>query len=292
MTRCTCRSTCSVSTSRRDRTQPTPTAPIGWCRRPSTEADGGQTLLQWRDYPAPACGRRSPWSSATTPLARPRAEPAERVAGRRGARETSLVPRRCGRLSERPLLREKVATVGKYFGHQPRYSQQEAEAQAKAAIDAAVEQGRPPDEEWNALGSRMGEISRELATRPPVDVIPPPPPRRSESERAAPRRPRVMSEILQPRPIPEPESAAPRGRIRPPSAAPAAAPAKRVMRTSEPAPSPAKRATTARAGSAPAKRVAKASPSSAAAPVKRSAAAKDPQRPAPTKRPAVKKRPG
>jgi hypothetical protein len=69
--------------------------------------------------------------------------------------------------------------VGKYFGKQPRYSREEAEAQAKQAIDALVSRGRPPAEEWKGLAGRMGDINRELATRPPVD-LPPPPPRRAE----------------------------------------------------------------------------------------------------------------
>ena len=64
----------------------------------------------------------------------------------------------------RPHTRgRKVAHVGKYFGRQPRYSQQEAEAQAKQAIDALVSRGRPPAEEWKGLANRMGDINRELA---------------------------------------------------------------------------------------------------------------------------------
>ena len=85
--------------------------------------------------------------------------------------------------------------MGKYFGREPRYSQEEAEAQAKQAIDAAVSRGRPPAEDWAALQGRMGEINQELATRPRMD-LPPPPPRRPE------RRP--VGGILRP-PEPEPE---------------------------------------------------------------------------------------
>ena len=88
--------------------------------------------------------------------------------------------------------------MGKYFGRQPRYSQEEAEAQAKQAIDAAVSRGRPPAEDWAALQGRMGEINQELATRPRIDLPPPPPPRRPE------RRP--VGGILRPsEPEPEPE---------------------------------------------------------------------------------------
>lgn len=99
--------------------------------------------------------------------------------------------------------RERVEAVGRYFGREPRYSQQEAEAQAKQAIDAAVNKGRPPAEEWKALASRMGDINRELAARPPVDVPPPPPPRRRQpdgGDAAGGNRARSAREILRPAP--------------------------------------------------------------------------------------------
>ncbi len=152
--------------------------------------------------------------------------------------------------------------MGRYFGRQPRYSQEEAEAQAKAALDAAVNKGRPPEEEWKALGSRMGEINRELAARPPVD-LPSPPPRRAATESentAGTGRPRAINEILRPPPAPRPRKTA------------AAAPAKRAT-------------------AAPAKRAAKAEPA-AGAPSKRSTRATEKAAPAPAKRPAAKKRPG
>ena len=173
--------------------------------------------------------------------------------------------------------------MGRYFGREPRYSREEAEAQAKAAIDAAMQKGRPPEEEWKGLASRMGDINRELATRPPVD-IPPPPPRR----RAEPSGPRVVSQILRPQPAPEPEPepAAPPRPTRPSTAQPAA------TRATGQAPAPVKRGSPGtNAGPAPAKR---ANPKSAktAAPVKRSARATNPPAPAPAKRPATKKRQG
>lgn len=151
--------------------------------------------------------------------------------------------------------------MGRYFGRQPRYSKEEAEAQAKAALDAAVNKGRPPEEEWKALGSRMGEINRELATRPPVD-LPSPPPRRAATDTgntAATGRPRAINQILRPPPLPEPEPAAPK---RP------------------------KRAT-----AAPAKRAAKAEPAAGTS-SKRSTRVTGKAAPAPAKRPAAKKRPG
>ena len=179
--------------------------------------------------------------------------------------------------------------MGRYFGRQPRYSQAEAEAQAKAALDAAVNKGRPPDEEWKALGSRMGEINRELAARPPVD-LPSPPPRRPAAgtgNTAGIGRPRAINEILRPRPAsapePAPEPAAPR--LPKGATAPSPPPAPRPRKAAAAAPT-AKRAT-----AAPAKRAAKAQPS-AGTPSKRSTGTTGKAAPAPAKRPAAKKRPG
>lgn len=94
--------------------------------------------------------------------------------------------------------------MGKYFGREPRYSRQEAEAQAKQAIDALVSKGRPPAEEWKGLDSRMGEINRELAERPRVD-LPPPPPRPASTAGGPGGRRRDVSQILRPRPVPAPD---------------------------------------------------------------------------------------
>lgn len=164
--------------------------------------------------------------------------------------------------------------MGRYFGRQPRYSQEEAEAQAKAALDAAVKKGRPPEEEWKALGSRMGDINRELAARPPVD-LPGPPPRPVAPEEGNTRdtgRPRAVNQILRP-PAPAPEPAPPRRPRRP--AEPTPPRAARAPKTAPPP--PAKRAT--------------AAPAKTAKPVKRSAGATEKGAPAAAKRPAAKKRP-
>ncbi len=128
--------------------------------------------------------------------------------------------------------------MGKYFGKQPRYSQQEAEAQAKQAIAAAVNSGRPPEEEFGPVAGRMGDVGRR-----PVVEIPPPPPRRTKPVS---ERPRVVSDILRPPPRPPPPAPAPAPKAAPAkratraAAAPKAAPAKRATK----APTPAKRATT------------------------------------------------
>lgn len=126
--------------------------------------------------------------------------------------------------------------MGKYFGKQPRYSREEAEAQAKQAIEAAMSKGRPPEEDWKPLGPRMAEINQELAMRPRPDVdFGPPPGRPREADRPAVRRP--VNQILRPRPTPVEEETAP----------PAPAPKKRAPRAAapakgaSPAPAPAKR---------------------------------------------------
>ncbi len=124
--------------------------------------------------------------------------------------------------------------MGKYFGKEPRYSREEAEAQARQAIEAATSKGRPPEEEWKALAPRMAEVNRELATRPRPDVdFGPPPSRTGDADRPAVRRP--VNQILRPRPAPAEEQAPP----------PAPAAKKRAPRASAPA---------KRASAAPAKR--------------------------------------
>lgn len=55
--------------------------------------------------------------------------------------------------------------MGRYFGRQPRYSREEIEAQAKQAIEARVNLGRPPAEDWVSLDARLAEIDREAAAR-------------------------------------------------------------------------------------------------------------------------------
>jgi hypothetical protein len=63
--------------------------------------------------------------------------------------------------------------MGKYFGREPRYSREEIEQQAQAAIDALVSQGRPPAEDWAPLQARLDEIdeaivARGLSEQPPL----------------------------------------------------------------------------------------------------------------------------
>ena len=175
-------------------------------------------------------------------------EPARRASGPRSAR-----------VKERE---RQVAAVGRYFGREPRYTQQEAEAQAKQAIDAAVSKGRPPEEDWKPLASRMPDLNRELATRPAVEIPPPPARRRAEpgadpasAGSARPRRP--MNQILRP-PSPPAEPA-----LAEPAKPAAAAPAKRAKRAAPPE-----------------------------APAKRAAPAPKPPAPGPAKRTTAQKRPG
>src|SRR5688500_7769829 len=71
----------------------------------------------------------------------------------------------------RSLFFRKVATMGKYFGREPRYSREEIERQAQEAIDAAVSQGRPPAEDWAPLEARLAELDR-MAARASVPAMP------------------------------------------------------------------------------------------------------------------------
>ena len=55
--------------------------------------------------------------------------------------------------------------MGKFFGSEPRYSREEIERQAQEAIDARVNLGRPPAEEWQPLELRMDEIDQAIVSR-------------------------------------------------------------------------------------------------------------------------------
>ncbi len=97
--------------------------------------------------------------------------------------------------------------MGKYFGHEPRYSREEIERQAQEAIAAAVSQGRPPAEDWLPLEARMAELDRTMAARPPVPPIPDPQPLRIHEARM----PKVpVAEVPAPPPTP---AARPRGPV-------------------------------------------------------------------------------
>jgi hypothetical protein len=65
--------------------------------------------------------------------------------------------------------------VGRYFGREPRYSREELELQAKQAIEAAVNMGRPPAEDFAPIEARLAELDREMAARAPVVAMPLPP---------------------------------------------------------------------------------------------------------------------
>lgn len=162
--------------------------------------------------------------------------------------------------------------MGKYFGREPRYSREEAEAQARSAIDAAVARGRPPADEWKGLASRMPDLDQALAARPRIDI--PPPPARAER---GPRPPRVMSDILRPRPAsaPAPEPVEPQ-------AAPAKAVRKRAVKAEAAAPTEAPKKRATKATASPPKRA-------SAATVKKGAKG---AATTPAKRPATKRREG
>lgn len=162
--------------------------------------------------------------------------------------------------------------MGKYFGREPRYSREEAEAQARSAIDAAVARGRPPADEWKGLASRMPDLDQALAARPRIDI--PPPPARAER---GPRPPRVMSDILRPRPAP-----APAPEPVEPQAAPAKAVRKRAVKAEAAAPTEAPKKRATKATASPPKRA-------SAATVKKGAKG---AATTPAKRPATKRREG
>ena len=75
--------------------------------------------------------------------------------------------------------------MGKYFGREPRYSREELEQQAKDAIDARVNLGRPPAEDWAPLEARLAARDQITATRR-LPTMPEPAPMRLHEVRMAP----------------------------------------------------------------------------------------------------------
>ena len=73
--------------------------------------------------------------------------------------------------------------MGKYFGREPRYSREEIERQAQEAIDARVNLGRPPAEDWLPLEARLAELDRAMAAGP---LLPEPAPLRIHEVRVTP----------------------------------------------------------------------------------------------------------
>ena len=73
--------------------------------------------------------------------------------------------------------------MGKYFGREPRYSREEIERQAQETVDALVNLGRPPAEEWEPLQTRLDDIDHAIVAR----GLPEPEPQRVPA--AAPARP-------------------------------------------------------------------------------------------------------
>lgn len=70
--------------------------------------------------------------------------------------------------------------MGRFFGREPHYSREELELQAKEAIEARVNMGRPPAEDFLPIEARLAEMDREMAARAPVVPLPAPPRRREE----------------------------------------------------------------------------------------------------------------
>lgn len=65
--------------------------------------------------------------------------------------------------------------MGKYFGREPRYSREELERQAQDAIDARVNLGRPPAEDWEPLEARLAEMDQIMAARQLPTMVEPEP---------------------------------------------------------------------------------------------------------------------
>ena len=89
--------------------------------------------------------------------------------------------------------------MGKFFGSEQRYSREEIERQAQEAIEARVNLGRPPAEEWRPLEMRLDEIDHAIVSRR-AEQIPP-----ARQVPAAEQRP----EPVQVRKVPTPAEPAP-----------------------------------------------------------------------------------
>ena len=81
--------------------------------------------------------------------------------------------------------------MGKYFGREPRYSREEIERQAQEAIDARVNLGRPPAEEWSPLQVRLDDIDHAIVARGLPEAAPP----RAPAAPPAPRSARVRRPV-------------------------------------------------------------------------------------------------
>jgi hypothetical protein len=68
--------------------------------------------------------------------------------------------------------------VGRYFGREPRYTRHELELQAQQALEARINLGRPPAEDFAPIEARLAQMDREMATRAAAEAVPPPPPLR------------------------------------------------------------------------------------------------------------------
>ena len=60
----------------------------------------------------------------------------------------------------------------RYFASEPRHSREELERQAQEAIDARINLGRPPDEEFQHLEQRLADVDRAESARQAAERIP------------------------------------------------------------------------------------------------------------------------
>jgi hypothetical protein len=73
---------------------------------------------------------------------------------------------------------QKGRQVGRYFGREPRYTRHELELQAQQALEARINLGRPPAEDFAPIEARLAQMDREMAARAAAEAVPPPPPLR------------------------------------------------------------------------------------------------------------------
>lgn len=94
--------------------------------------------------------------------------------------------------------------MGRYFGREPRYTREEIERQAQQEVEARINLGRPPAEDFAPIEARLARMDRELAARAAAETVPPPPPMRKTE------RPLSVATVRLPADAGPPPAAAPR----------------------------------------------------------------------------------
>src|SRR3954447_26852137 len=179
---------------------PLPPSSQGVTTQPSGRAgpvNSPATLGVRRTWPPPAAVRATYAPASAEPAAKSSAElslTSGTGTGRHGGIAGRGVPVAVGR--EHPLRRagprrdnptkqavavaalQKGRQVGRYFGREPRYTRHELELQAQQALEARINLGRPPAEDFAPIQTRLAKMDREMATRAAAEAVPPTPPLR------------------------------------------------------------------------------------------------------------------